>query len=358
MGDNKINIYDPRSMAGAYDKRMPVTTFLRDRFFPFARTFPTEHIDVDFRKGTQAVAPFVAPNVGGINMERIGYQTRTYTPPRTAPERPISKEILQPRLPGETIHTSMTPEERQDYYLQQDAQELDDMISRREEVMVAQLLTTGTINVRGYLDESKTNYIDDDIDFQFTNTISCTGSDRWSQSTSKKLDDLQEACEVVRKAGYNPQHAILGKDAWGYLKADTNFQQIFDIRNFDFGQIAPQLNLVSGNGYVFLGYLRDPGLFLWQYVAWYLNDNGRLTPYIPDDIVVVAPEGIGEMCYGAVTQLEEDKRYHTYEGTRVPKIIADVKNDVMTYRLTSRPLPKPFDVDSWAVIDTDGGTGT
>lgn len=356
MADNKVNLYEPRSMAGAYERSMPVTTFLRDRFFPTVRTFPTEHIDVDFRKGSQAVAPFVAKNVGGINMERTGYATHTYTPPRTAPERPISKDVLQPRIPGEIIHTTMSPEERQDYYLQQDAQELDDMISRREEVMVSQVLTTGVINVRGYLDESKSQYVDENIDFSFSNKITCVDDDRWSQSTSKKLEDLEEACEMVQQAGYNPQHAILGKTAWNLLKVDSTFQKLLDVRKFDFGNIAPQLNMTNGNGVKYIGYVSELGLFFWQYIAWYLDDSGVLTPYIPDDHIVIAPEAVGEMCYGAVTQLEKDDRYHTYEGTRVPKIIADYKNDVMTYRLTSRPLPKPNDVDSWAVIDIDGGT--
>lgn len=355
--NNQVNLYDPRSMAGVYERRAGVTTFLRDLFFPSTRTYPTENIDVDFYKGTQAVAPFVAPNVGGINVERLGYETKTYKPPLTSPQRPISKDVLQPRLPGETIHTAMTPEERQNYYLQKDAQELDDMISRREEVMVSQLMTTGVINVRGYIDEDKTKYIDDNIDFQFSNKILCTGNDQWSQSTSKKLEDLEEACEIVRQAGYNPQHAIFGKNAWSYLENDEKFQKLYDIRRADWGQLMPQLNLTNGNGYMYLGYLRKPGLFLWQYIAWYLDENGRLVPYIPDDIVVVAPEGIGEMCYGAVTQLEEDKRYHTYEATRVPKVIADIKNDIMLYRLSSRPLPKPFDVDSWAVINTVAGSG-
>jgi len=358
MSNGNVNIHEPRSMAGAYEKRMPVTTFLRDMFFPAVRTFPTEHIDVDFRKGTQAVAPFVAKNVGGVNMERRGYETRSYTPPRTAPQRPISKEVLQPRLPGETIHTLMSPEDRQNYYLQRDADELDDMISRREEVMVSQVMTSGIANVRGYVDEDKTKYVDDNIDFQFTNKIVCTGNDRWNQATAKMLGDLDEACEMVRQAGYNPQHAIFGKEAWGYLEGDTDFQKLFDIKNFDWGQIVPRLNLSNGNGYMFLGFLRKPGLYLWQYIAWYLNDEGVLTPYIPNDHIVIAPEGVGEMCYGAVTQLEEDKRYHTYEATRVPKVIADVKNDVMLYRLSSRPLPKPVDVDSWAVIDTVEGEDT
>ena len=56
------------------------------------------------------------------------------------------------------------------------------------------------------------------------------------------------------------------------------------------------------------------------------------------------------MEYAAITQLEEDRRYHTYEATRVPKIIANVNNDVMKYRLASKPIPKPYDVSSWATI--------
>ncbi|HBN97665.1 MAG TPA: major capsid protein, partial [Firmicutes bacterium] len=67
-------------MDASFDKRMPVTTVLRDTFFPGTKTFVTEHVDLDFRKGTQAVAPFVAKGVGGINMARQGYETRTYTP--------------------------------------------------------------------------------------------------------------------------------------------------------------------------------------------------------------------------------------------------------------------------------------
>lgn len=56
------------------------------------------------------------------------------------------------------------------------------------------------------------------------------------------------------------------------------------------------------------------------------------------------------MEYAAITQLEKDERYHTYEGTRIPKIIANIGNDTMKYRLASRPIPKPYDVSSWVTM--------
>ena len=46
----------------------------------------------------------------------------------------------------------------------------------------------------------------------------------------------------------------------------------------------------------------------------------------------------------------EDKKFRSYEGKLVPKVWADENSEVKKVRLTSRPLPRPFDVDSWAVI--------
>jgi hypothetical protein len=349
--NGSINIYTPRTQQSAFEKRMPVTTALRDLFFPTVQTFMTEDIDMDYAKGGYSVAPFVAPNVGGINVSRSGYSTKRYTPPRVAPQRPMSKEILAPRLPGEDIHTAMSPEDRQDYFIQKDAQELDDSITRREELMCSQLLTNGIISVRGYVDDKKENYIDDNIDFQFTNKTTLAGADIWTADTSDKYRDLEDAVISVREAGYNPKYCFLGKSAWKNFKTDVSIMNMLDVRRFELGVLNPQLKLQNGNGLAYMGELSELGIELWTYFAWYLNDSGVLTPIFPDDHVVIAPEAIGQMCYGAITQLEKDERYHTYEGTRVPKIMANINDDVVTTRLSSRPLPKPFDVDSWAVLD-------
>ena len=76
--------------------------------------------------------------------------------------------------------------------------------------------------------------------------------------------------------------------------------------------------------------------------------NKLVKSIFPVDHFSVLPENIGEMLYGAITQLERDERYHTYEGTRVPKIMINTNDDIMKHRLSSRPMPKPHDVDAWA----------
>jgi hypothetical protein len=346
--NGNVNIYTPRSMGAEYDRNMPVTTFLRDTFFPGVITYPTENVDVDFRKGAYLVAPFVAKSVAGINMERHGYETKSYTPPRIAPQRPITKEMLETRLPGENLHTSISPSDRQDYLLNEAMQEMDNSITRREELMCSQLLTNGIINVRGYSDDNLSDYIDENINYQFSQKTDLGGSDVWDNDASDKIGDIEDAVEMVLEASYDPRHLILGASAYKLLKTDEMFLSLLDKKSFEYAMLRPELRTVNGSGLRYVGHLNDVNLDVWTYFAWYKDYDGTVKPVFPVDHFVVAPENIGEVIYGAITQLEDDKRFHTYEATRVPKIIIDVNDDKMKHRLSSRPMPRPFDVDAWA----------
>lgn len=89
---------------------------------------------------------------------------------------------------------------------------------------------------------------------------------------------------------------------------------------------------------------------IYSYDEWFLNDDDEEESLIPSGTVLMGhSKGEGSIEYGAVTQLEDEK-FVTYEATLVPKRYVDNKNEVKMLRLTSRPLPCPNDVASWAVI--------
>lgn len=335
------------------EKRMPVTTFIRDTFFPHVETYVTEDVEIDTRKGGQIVAPVVAPNVGGLNMGRQGYKTDKYTTPLIAPQKPISKELLKIRQLGESVESQQTPEQRAEAIMQKDAADMDDSITRREELMAAQLLTTGKVVLKGYLDDNMTKFVDESVDFGFDQNTVLTGDAKWNGAASSKYDDLARICEQVMKAGYNPGYLLLGVDSYKLLLKDNDFMKYkLDISNLALASLAPQLSLKSGNGVKAIGRINDLGVDVYAYYAWYMDENGVLQPYIPGNKVIAAPDGVGEFLYGAVTQVEEDKEFHTYESTRVPKEWTDVNSDVKMCRLSSRPLPRPYDIDGWATLDT------
>ncbi|RXZ84590.1 hypothetical protein EBB07_00810 [Paenibacillaceae bacterium] len=351
-----VNINEPQTMLRPHSKRMPVTTFMRDTFFPGFDTFPTKHVLMDFYKNKQRAAPFVAEGARSVNVRRDGFKTQIYTAPFIDINKPYDVDLLQGRLPGENpFNSGVTPEERALVHMQNDYNELDDQITRREEVMVSDLLQSGTVTVTGYIDDTATQVRTDTIDYGFDNLIDLTGSGKWNQATSKKYDDLDEAVSLVRKAGYNPEIAILGQAATRQLLADERFtKQYMDLRFAQFGAINPQLNLQNGNGYAYIGRLTELGIDLYQYIAWYWDDTDEeLKPYISPEKVIVGARNIGEMVYGAITQIPEGSdNFVTIEATRVPKVTVNRENDTKKLLLKSRPLPKPFDVDSWAVINT------
>lgn len=349
-----MNIYTPQTMLRPVTKRMPVTTFIRDTFFPGFETFPTKHVVMDFYKNKQRVAPFVAEGSRPINIRREGYRTEFYTPPFINISVPYDTDLLQTRLPGEQVFGGMSPEERAMAMMQQDYQELDDMIVRREEVMAAELLQYGTVTVTGYVDDSATQVRTDTIDYGFENVINLTGSSQWNQPDADPYADLEAAANLVRQGGYNPEVVVLGEEAARRLLQNERILKLLDVRNAFFGEINPQLNLQNGNGYAYLGRLAGLGLDLYQYLAWYYDETTEnLKPYIEPNKVIVGSRDLGEMLYGANTIIPEDSiNFVTVEGPRVAKVTVNRDTDTKSLIVKSRPIPKPFDVSAWAVINT------
>ena len=145
----ETSIYTPRTMGKIVERMPPVHTFFRDTFFKNRQTFVTKSVDVDFRKGNRALAPFVHPKIGGRTVPNNGYQTKSYTPPMLAPNKVTTVDDLLERAAGENPYSGRTPAERAVEKLARDFRELDEMNVRREEWMAATALFTGQIPIIG-----------------------------------------------------------------------------------------------------------------------------------------------------------------------------------------------------------------
>ncbi|MGG3448637.1 major capsid protein [Domibacillus aminovorans] len=340
-----MKIYNTISLLKATQQIPPVRTFLKDTFFPKFETFVTEEVLLDVRKGNQKMAPFVAPRVGGVTVERDGFQTVKYKAPKIAPQRPLTIDDISSRGFGEDIVSLKTPEQRQGELIARDLQEYEDMITRREEWMASQILFYGSAILKGYTDSNNKNFVEQELDYNFTNTETLLGSDIWGAGGDIYSQLDQWRLDLIKKTGVGPSAAILGRDALAEFQEDTAMRAKMDIRNMNFGEIKP---IVNADGTTFIGRLPGLGLDLYTYDAWYQDDDGTLKPYVPADRILLGRPGLGGFAYGAITQMEKE-RFKTYEGKRVPKMWADTENEAIMTRMTSRPVPKPDDVDSWYV---------
>ena len=138
-----INIDDTRTLLQAIERTNPPTTTLIDTFFPAVKTFLTNTVDMEYRKGGRRMAPFVVPGSKGVNMSRNGSQIRSYKVPLMRPKRTIEASDIERRGFGEDIYSTRTPAERAQELRAYDMAELVDACVRRQEWMAAQLLING-----------------------------------------------------------------------------------------------------------------------------------------------------------------------------------------------------------------------
>lgn len=344
---NQISIYEPRTM-GRVIERMPETkTFLRDLLFSNVEIVTSEKIDVDFKKGNRAVAPFVHKKIGSKIVPNSGYETKTYTPPILAPKKITTVDDLLNRNAGENIYNGKTPEDRAIEKMMSDFMELESQVSRREELMCAQALFEGEITIFG-------EGLNEVISFDFTNRetiISETG--KWNNPASDPITDLKRWRETVQKEGYvNCNVCIMSSDVASAFINHDKVKSILDIKAYDVAVIKPR-ELASGATYI--GTISMLGLDIYQYNEWYLDD--WTTPEAPVQKPMVPESTLGLFStsanytrfYGAVTILDKDGNFSTVEGERVPETYVKREPAARFLKLNSRPLPVPHEVNSWFI---------
>lgn len=335
--------YTTREMMEAIDQTPPVRTFLQRTFFPGEQTHVTEKVEFDVWKGKRVMAPFVSPRKGGKVLTRQGYKTNQFTTPKIAPERVLTKDDISVRAMGENVYSQRTPAEREDELLAKDLTDLEAAIARRKEWMCRQILFEGKVDVTD-LDEG----VDIQIDFGFENIVVLGADEQWGLATVDPLAILRKRRKkTIKDTGTAPDIAIFSSDVIEDFINNPFVLKAMNVLNMKNVVIEPR---VVDPALTFYGRIAELDLDIYTYDEWFLNDDGEEESMIPSGTVLLGHSGgEGQIEYGLVTQME-DKKFWSYEGKLVPKVWADENDEVKKIRLTSRPLPRPFDVASWSVI--------
>lgn len=343
-----MGLYDTTTLLKGVKQINPVGSFLRDTFFPAGndQTFVTDTVTIDSKKGKRKLAPFVAPKVGGFTVDREGYITSTIKAPTIAPQRVMNLEHIMQRSFGESLVSPLTPEQRAARLLGEDLADLNEMIDRREEWAVAQLLFTGKINIKGYIDYDGKNTVDQVIDYKKEDIK--TAAKTWDAAGSSPLSDIRALrTKVMKDSGVSPTICLMDSATFSLFINNEEVQKILNIINYNVGEIAPKI--MNQGAVTFCGRFPSLGLDIYTYDEWYLDEEEHEKPLITEGHILVAGRNVGGFKYGAVTQLENGT-FKTYEAKRVPKSWENEADDIRMIRLASKPVPVPYNVDSWAVL--------
>lgn len=334
-----IDLFETRTMLRALEQMKSAKTFLLDTFFRATETSVTKHVDIDIMKGKRKLAPFVSPRSQGKVMDRLGFATRTYTPPYVKPKMVTTAQDFLTRSMGEHIYASAdNAATRAAKQVGKDLAYLEEIITRREEWMAAQLLQTGKVVVQG-------DGVDDEIDFGMdaTHIITLTGNDLWSdQTNSTPIEDLRAWRRLILKdSGMNSTDVVMGTDALDAFLDHPDVQSKLDTRRIDLGQIDPRQ---VPSGAIYYGRIKDVALDLWVYDEWYYDEDTTQDKTLIDTkkIIMGSTQARTARHYGAIQDLDA-----TASVPRFPKSWTEKDPSVRFIMVQSAPLVSLHQVDAF-----------
>lgn len=296
-----VDMYSTRSMLAALEEMDKPKTFLRDTSFKNVKYFETENVDIDIVMGKRRVAVYVSPSAQAHVSDRAGYTTNTYKAPYIKEMRIIKPIDALQRNAGENIYAAMSPEARARKILADDLVDMNDMITRAEEIQASQALFSGAVTVNN----------GDTINFgvKATHMLTLASTAKWddgSFSLTKLLAQLRAWQTVIRQdSGLSADLVILGKDAatkfLGYVEAATTNPQPLGLI-MDRGRIAPLP--VDAKGVSIIGYLTEIGCTICTYDELYW-DGSADQPVIPaKKVCMLSTQARMDRLYGVIQHMD------------------------------------------------------
>lgn len=352
-----LDILSTYYMLGLWEGLSPVPSFFKDRYFPTEAgdIFKSDKVLVEYRDGDYAMAPFMVARAKPINVGRNGYEIHEYAPTKIAQGKLLTIDDLEERGFGEAILSDSTEEQRAARLIADDLSELDRRLSRTEEWLCAQTIINNGFSVNEMIDK---NTVGNVATVQFYDPNG-TNDGLYTINSAKRWDavgvdfrdvtaDVRAMCRGLARRGLPATDLLVGVEVADALLNMADFR---DLVNKQSGIIIGQVEetLTQYDGVTLLGVINFAGnrLNVITVDEQYRNADGTYSNYFPSKSITVTAPGAGHLMYGKITQMEDDKQYHTIAAKRVPKLFVDTDNDTRELRLQARPFAAPKNYSPW-----------
>ncbi len=317
-------------------------TYILDTFFQDGESFETEWVEVQTLKGNKPIAPYISEMLPGKVILRTGFQAKQYKPALIKPARPITAIDLKVRAAGEDLYNPDQPEARARKLLAKDIIDLNDTIVRRLVQQAAELMFTGKVTQIG-------EGVSQVIDYDFTNIVTLSGTDLWSNEASDPIAFLAGKRQQIISANAPTPDIILGDYASATaLMRHPKILKLADNKGVTVGNLDTKL---LPNGVTYHGHLNDVGLDVFSYSGTYTNDAGQDVPFVPaGTIALLSSRDKFTFHYGANIIMDpKTEQFVKAVGKVIPQSWVTVEPAQRWLQMLSRPLPVPANVAGWVV---------
>lgn len=323
--------------------------FLKDRYFPDAEVFATDEVLIEYKKGSQAMAPFVAPEINGKVMAREGYSAKTYKPAMIKPKRSLTIDDLKKKGFGEALFSGLTPAERASKIALDDLKEMREAIARTKEWMSAELLQNNALTMKHYTDDNNKPKIKHIQFYEGSNNPALwTVQNKWNTAAADIFADVRAMILDLNRNGHAANEVLIGSNVASVLLNNEKVQKFLDNRRYEMGKFEPEEQYDDVTFFGELNCYGKKAKFI-EYSGTYLDEaTGKLVPYIDDDSIIVLAPGLGKTRYGAITQIDFGAtEFKTYAEKEVP--LFEVKDQTRSQILQSAPLMMPKEFNPFRV---------
>ena len=333
-----MDIFDTAVLARTLEQIVPEYGFLTRTFFPGSSVQNARTVKIDVRKRARRIAPFVSPYVQGQLVEKQGFRTFELEPAYIKDKRVFDPNSVFFRSYGEQLMGSMSPQERLAASLRTETQDQIEMLNRRIEVMVGEVMATGKLTIVGEL------YPEQQLDFQRDSDlqVALTGTDEWGDTGVDPIANLRAWAQMVfAKSGARPNKVVMTLDAYEVFMATAAVQAWLERFNRD-GATVTQ-NAIEGDDGWYAG--RIGGFDIYVYSGTYIDpiDNTE-KDILPEMTVILGGQAIqGYRAYGAIRDEKAGLQARAY----FQKSWIEEDPPVRYIMLQSAPIVAPLYVDAW-----------
>lgn len=331
-----MDIFSTHVLTKVVENLPTPSSFLLDTFFSNVQTSDKEEIFFDVTDSKPRISPFVSPLLPGKVVDSGGYQTKSFKPAYVKDKRRFDANIPYKRMAGEIIGGSLSPAQRYERALATHLKDQLDNLTRREEVMAAEILRTGKVIVSG--DGYPAQTVDFGRDAELTKALS--GSATWDSSGVNPVDDLEDwAITLQDKSGVVAKTVVMDPQAWKIFRSNTTVQKYLDIRRGTNNTINIDPQIISENEKArYAGSIGD--FAIWVYNDTYVDDKGATCKLLPEKTVILGSrEGLeGTRCYGAI----HDEKANWTAQRYFTKSWIEEDPSVRWLLLQSAPLVVPY----------------
>ncbi len=331
-----MDIFSTHVLSKVVENLPTPSSFLLDTFFPNVQTSEKEEIYFDVTDSKPRITPFVSPLLPGKVVDNKGYTTKSFKPAYVKDKRRFDANIPFKRLAGEVIGGNLSNAQRYERALATTLQDQLENLTRREEVMAAEILRTGQTIVSG--DGYPSTTVSFGRDASLTKAL--VGSNTWATSGVKPLDNLEDwASEIQNKAGVVAKTVVMDPDAWKIFRSNSTVEKYLDYRRGTNNTLnADPITRGKDSKARYVGTIGDFDIYV--YNDSYINDAGQTTNLLPSKTVILGSrDGLdGTRCYGAI----HDEKANWTATRYFTKSWLEEDPSVRWLLLQSAPLVVPY----------------